>query len=87
MHAEAGSGVDFADAAADLPVALGDVADQEIDAADVKADGGHRAHRHVAVVGMDHVGHVGRCLLYTSDAAAERSRVDLGGRRIIKKKK
>ena len=25
------------------------------------------------------------CLLYTSDAADERSRVDLGGRRIIKK--
>ena len=30
----------------------------------------------------DHV-----CLLYTSDAADERSSVDLGGRRIIKKKK
>ena len=35
--------------------------------------------------------HVGRghhrlCLLYTSDAADERSSVDLGGRRIIKKK-
>ena len=31
---------------------------------------------------------VGRCacLLYTSDAADERSSVDLGGRRIIKKK-
>ena len=27
------------------------------------------------------------CLLYTSDAADERSRVDFGGRRIIKKKK
>ena len=27
------------------------------------------------------------CLLYTSDAAEERSSVDLGGRRIIKKKK
>ena len=27
------------------------------------------------------------CLLYTSDAADERSRVDLGGSRIIKKKK
>ena len=37
-------------------------------------------------------GHVRRgkyraCLLYTSDAADERSSVDLGGRRIIKKKK
>ena len=30
---------------------------------------------------------VGTCLLYTSDAADERSSVDLGGRRIIKKKK
>ena len=32
-------------------------------------------------------GKVGYCLLYTSDAADERSSVDLGGRRIIKKKK
>ena len=31
--------------------------------------------------------HAGICLLYTSDAADERSSVDLGGRRIIKKKK
>mgnify|MGYP003381529239 CR=1 FL=1 len=31
--------------------------------------------------------HVDPCLLYTSDAADERSSVDLGGRRIIKKKK
>ena len=30
---------------------------------------------------------VAGCLLYTSDAADERSSVDLGGRRIIKKKK
>ena len=29
------------------------------------------------------VGHVYGCLFYTSDAADERSRVDLGGRRII----
>ena len=29
----------------------------------------------------------GACLLYTSDAADERSSVDLGGRRIIKQKK
>ena len=33
------------------------------------------------------VGQTDRCLLYTSDAADERSSVDLGGRRIIKKKK
>ena len=31
-------------------------------------------------------GDCGPCLLYTSDAADERSSVDLGGRRIIKKK-
>ena len=31
--------------------------------------------------------YIKRCLLYTSDAADERSSVDLGGRRIIKKKK
>ena len=30
--------------------------------------------------------HLYDCLLYTSDAADERSSVDLGGRRIIKKK-
>ena len=30
---------------------------------------------------------VSTCLLYTSDAADERSSVDLGGRRIIKKKR
>ena len=29
---------------------------------------------------------ISTCLLYTSDAADERSSVDLGGRRIIKKK-
>ena len=33
-----------------------------------------------------HILAVRRCLLYTSDAADERSSVDLGGRRIIKKK-
>ena len=31
--------------------------------------------------------HAQPCLLYTSDAADERSSVDLGGRRIIKKQK
>ena len=33
-----------------------------------------------------HPGIAQGCLLYTSDAADERSSVDLGGRRIIKKK-
>ena len=34
----------------------------------------------------ERVEHLLHCLLYTSDAADERSSVDLGGRRIIKKK-
>ena len=49
--------------------------------ADGRADAGARP---------DDRGHDGEedvCLLYTSDAADERSSVDLGGRRIIKKKK
>ena len=37
----------------------------------------------VGIIGAQSIG----CLLYTSDAADERSSVDLGGRRIIKKKK
>ena len=41
---------------------------------------------HIAEVGADGRQYV-LCLLYTSDAADERSSVDLGGRRIIKKKK
>mgnify|MGYP003381663205 CR=1 FL=1 len=40
------------------------------------------ADANVAYVEQDQV-----CLLYTSDAADERSSVDLGGSRIIKKKK
>ena len=44
---------------------------------------------HALVEGLGLPGHtdLGDCLLYTSDAADERSSVDLGGRRIIKKKK
>ena len=38
----------------------------------------------VRTVGLPHVR---TCLLYTSDAADDLTRVDLGGRRIIKKKK
>ena len=46
---------------------------------------------HLAVEGFRRapaaaVGVLDPCLLYTSDAADERSSVDLGGRRIIKKK-
>ena len=36
---------------------------------------------------MPHNPEFSPCLLYTSDAADERSSVDLGGRRILKKKK
>ena len=45
--------------------------------------------RHLRGGGRPHGGDSGlsdTCLLYTSDAADERSSVDLGGRRIIKKK-
>ena len=45
-----------------------------------------RLHPPVQTVDVEHSrGEV--CLLYTSDAADERSSVDLGGRRIIKKNK
>ena len=46
-------------------------------------DGGPIVAVPARVVAADVVRH---CLLYTSDAADERSSVDLGGRRIIKKK-
>ena len=36
---------------------------------------------------MNAFSYIKNCLLYTSDAADERSSVDLGGRRIIKKTK
>ena len=41
----------------------------------------------VATLGVQENGRLGTCLLYTSDAADEEDSVDLGGRRIIKKKK
>ena len=56
--------------------------------------GGGKAARAAAGVFLQRIDMRGRigakeiaCLLYTSDAADERSSVDLGGRRIIKKKK
>ena len=48
-------------------------------------DAGERERDVIASGAQD--GRLVVCLLYTSDAAAERSSVDLGGRRIIKKKK
>ena len=48
---------------------------------------GHRTiNRQLGEVGATEPDQLGVCLLYTSDAADERSSVDLGGRRIIKKK-
>ena len=43
--------------------------------------------RKLAEAAAAHRARLEACLLYTSDAADERSSVDLGGRRIIKKKK
>ena len=53
---------------------------------DVKARqaGYGKKHIDIGVPGEDIL--TTTCLLYTSDAADERSSVDLGGRRIIKKK-
>ena len=47
----------------------------------------HRAHFRVRLRDIQRLDAGSICLLYTSDAADERSSVDLGGRRIIKKKK
>ena len=59
---------------------------------DVARRADHRAEAQLVVPGGElddarPVEAVDACLLYTSDAAHERSRVDLRGRRIIKKKK
>ena len=69
---------------------LGDVYKRQVLTRRVRRHG-FRAGQSPGVV--DHAVRAGRplrhqvCLLYTSDAADERSSVDLGGRRIIKKKK
>ena len=44
-------------------------------------------HSGIDVFDLPFVNYIKDCLLYTSDAADERSSVDLGGRRIIQKKK
>ena len=54
---------------------------------DRRTGGEHGSGRHRLHPGTGHDDRQSRpCLLYTSDAADERSSVDLGGRRIIKKK-
>ena len=60
MHPHPRPGVDLADRAAGVAVALGDVGRQEVDAADVEPDRADRPLGHQLVVGMDHVGHVDR---------------------------
>ena len=72
------------------PVGEGDVGSPVVERP-VDADGaGERAGRGRRGKIVDEAGDIRAfitCLLYTSDAADERSSVDLGGRRIIKKKK
>ena len=58
----------------------GDEADRATDAE--HAELARQLPRRLGLLVEQHLG----CLLYTSDAADERSSVDLGGRRIIKKK-
>ena len=48
---------------------------------------GEKMEKHNTKVWLINTGWIKGCLLYTSDAADERSSVDLGGRRIIKKNK
>ena len=59
----------------------GDVADCEDDAAAQRHGRGRGWGKKRELLDNPYL-----CLLYTSDAADERSSVDLGGRRIIKKK-
>src|SRR5678816_3368739 len=55
---------------------------EELDAALARPRYGRAKNGDACSAGI--VGHRHGCLLYTSDAADERSSVDLGGRRIIK---
>ena len=69
---------------------LGDVykrqGQERLSAQPHRQSGGHALPRRVARLRPGY-GRAQSCLLYTSDAADERSSVDLGGRRILKKKK
>ena len=69
---------------------LGDVYKRQAQVEKDQAQNVHRLQRVrmlLAEPGKADLNHLLLCLLYTSDAADERSSVDLGGRRIIKKKK
>ena len=60
MHAKSGRRVDFANAAADGAIALGDILGKKIHAAHVQSDGAHGTLGHLSIVGMDDIGDVGR---------------------------
>ena len=60
--------------------------DDEVDERIGAVQGEHRPPVVPAAAGLGDDQRSVNCLLYTSDAADERSSVDLGGRRIIKKK-
>ena len=69
---------------------LGDVYKRQVGDCTARAITTHRAVDNDRILECDCARVVvdpATCLLYTSDAADERSSVDLGGRRIIKKKK
>ena len=68
---------------------LGDVYKRQSPGRSLRGERGLKQIRylpHQQTRGRSLRGERGFCLLYTSDAADERSSVDLGGRRIIKKK-
>ena len=58
VHAEAGTGIHFADGAACLAIRQRDVLGKEIHATDVQPDRADSAYRHFAIVRVDRVGHV-----------------------------
>ena len=69
---------------------LGDVYKRQRQQADIKIkhpQPNRKRRAKYEQTGQQHAANTRACLLYTSDAADERSSVDLGGRRIIKKKK
>ena len=58
MHAKAGGRVDLADGPAGGSIGLGDITGQEVHARHIQTDGAGGALGHLAVVRVDHIGHV-----------------------------
>ena len=58
MHAESRTGINFANAAAGIPVGFGDIPGQEIDATDVETNRLDGAFRHLAVIRVDSIGDI-----------------------------